>query len=298
MASSPSSISTLSPQYREFLEKYLAHARTRRDQHLREVELAFTEVRSSRLTEDTYTREELRSILDSLSTLLRSSVTKEIQSMTHANAEVLRSVFKEIDALNIHVHLDMRTFEDASAHASIAQLDRPALPPMGGSKLAPLGGGLGGSDPLALKEENLVLKDKLAKMQTQYTQFMREKTGLSEELEATKEQVRQLQQQVESQEVASSQSRHAQAEAAASASANAAASHAKEQVSAEMQKELDQWKSKCRELEDKVKKVQEDVDKKVMETPQFQNMRKMLESKNSELKRLREELAAKGGDAE
>eukprot|EP01116_Phalansterium_solitarium_P018837 TRINITY_DN5114_c0_g1_i1.p1 TRINITY_DN5114_c0_g1~~TRINITY_DN5114_c0_g1_i1.p1 ORF type:complete len:347 (+),score=126.27 TRINITY_DN5114_c0_g1_i1:49-1041(+) len=111
---------SLSPLHQEQLERYLKFAKFKRDQFLRDVQVAFKETRESRLNENHYTKEEVEEILESLSDVLKGDVARELQHVAHTTTVLLKMMFAQAETIMFDLYADTAQLENERLIKEIA----------------------------------------------------------------------------------------------------------------------------------------------------------------------------------
>lgn len=104
--------SHLNNRHRQQVVDYLKYFRTKREQHLREMQRTFDEVKDTRLLEDVYTHEDVVDIFDALQVLLKSNTSDELANFTHTSVLFIRQLFLQAEGHNIQLRIDTSKLDD------------------------------------------------------------------------------------------------------------------------------------------------------------------------------------------
>ena len=66
-----------------------------------------------RLLEDSYTEDDVRDLLGSLKTVVTTDMGRELEESSHTNALVLRQLFSQADAMELHFKVNTTNLENA-----------------------------------------------------------------------------------------------------------------------------------------------------------------------------------------
>lgn len=109
------------------LRVYLAFLRRKREQLLSEVAAEFTELKESRLLEETYTLDEVSGLLDGLQDAVRASVRSELLHISHSAALLLVQVLEQAGGPGAPpIELDVPRTEDGELLRAIAAFENDA----------------------------------------------------------------------------------------------------------------------------------------------------------------------------
>eukprot|EP00047_Mylnosiga_fluctuans_P017374 m.60809 g.60809 ORF g.60809 m.60809 type:complete len:241 (-) comp7048_c0_seq1:114-836(-) len=236
---------SLSEEHTKAIVEYLRFMRYKRGQRLRAIDGCFTDLKDSRLNEDTFTADEVASMIDGLSAVVHADVETELIDSAHSNVIILRQLFTQAAQSQLTLRPDISQAEQKSLLEEIAQFERESFAAVPTSKLkslsemsaAPVSTG-----PSAKEKE---LESALAAARA--------------EIEVLKR-------------------------------GAAAASSKGGQQQAAVEAELVSTKAQLTATQKDLASVLEDLDKKFQDTAQYTTMRKMLETKNQQLKDLRAQL--------
>lgn len=243
------------------------------------------------MLEDSYTTEDVESMLDGLCAVVKSNIQTELQNTSHCNVVLIRQLFRQAEKLGVELAADTATLENEFLLKQVAKWEdaskQPAAPLSGSGGMAvpkslpSLGDQMATMDKESQKitaqlneqsDENTMLRDRLQKMQIQCTSILKEKSQLAAELEQSRATVSQLESQTSGTPAATP------AAAAAPAPATAAAADGND---ASLQEQL-----RVRSLE--LEQARRDMTEKLNNSKQFVQMKKMVTDKNKKMKELRD----------
>eukprot|EP00730_Choanoeca_flexa_P012737 TRINITY_DN4570_c0_g1_i2.p1 TRINITY_DN4570_c0_g1~~TRINITY_DN4570_c0_g1_i2.p1 ORF type:complete len:277 (+),score=61.92 TRINITY_DN4570_c0_g1_i2:32-862(+) len=266
----------------ELLVKYLRFVRFKRAQHVKDVGAAFEEVIESRLTETTFTNDEVADMLTGLSIVVSGDIESELMHFSHVNVLMLRQVgprlgfdgtlftifalvymqlIKQAETWKLNFKLDVDSLEDRKELEQIAKFeqDRFAMGAASVQRLEPLNDGAGtalmSSEIDKLRAENDALRERCEAAEAKAMEAWKEKEDAKEQAGKLEAKLHRLEKE----------------------GADSLGSSDKDALS-KCQKDLEQARA--------------DLDAKLNKTSQFVNMMKMLESKNAQIKELRAQLDA------
>jgi len=302
----------LNGNHEEEVRKYLKFARYNRNQQLRSVDGCFSDLKESRLNEDTFTLDEVEEIIDNLQTVVRSSVDAELINDAHSNVLLLVQLFSQAEKWHLKLQADISELENQKLLKEIAEFEeneanpnksRNSLPQTSLSqkaKLEPLNEG--GSSALLqmeinrLKEENDQLKSKLTNVEKSAIATNKETTKLRNDLDQARQksntddsvQSQKTQEDVDllSDKIMSLSSELCKAE------------NAYQSKCSTLEEEVAQSKHYILALQHEIEVLTEESEKKFADTTQFKNLKKMLEQKNAQLKDLRKRLKSYEPDSD
>eukprot|EP00996_Jenningsia_fusiforme_P001865 NODE_2721_length_1135_cov_22.240331_g2499_i0.p1 GENE.NODE_2721_length_1135_cov_22.240331_g2499_i0~~NODE_2721_length_1135_cov_22.240331_g2499_i0.p1 ORF type:complete len:305 (-),score=88.18 NODE_2721_length_1135_cov_22.240331_g2499_i0:170-1084(-) len=270
----------LGPGTQEALRKIFQWAKKKRVLHVKDIEGEFFEYRAASLLDDSYNKADVTDILNSLLAILKVTIEKEQRDSSLAFGEIVKQILVQADKAGTPIDVDVIALDTPSVLGRMGSLEKslPGLPGIGGlgglgkpGGLAPKPAALApiGSTPPAptgpseneikVAEENEKMKDKLNKIQQQYTTMMQEKTKQSQELAKLKD----------------------------SASAGAAADSV---MVAKKDEEIANLKAQLERKESDIASSQKELTGKISESRQFTTLKKLLAQKTQQVKELRTQL--------
>eukprot|EP00049_Salpingoeca_infusionum_P018950 m.359456 g.359456 ORF g.359456 m.359456 type:complete len:268 (+) comp18583_c0_seq1:76-879(+) len=265
---------TLSQQSQDDIVKFLRFSRTQRAQCVHDVTQTFDELKESRLQDSTYTVEDVSDMIEGLSVVISSDVESELIRSAHANALLLQQVFTQAEKWKLNMNLDMGQMEDSAALKEVADFEQKVFLGLGGTKkLEPL---VEAAAPALVQQEMDRLKAELEASQTALAEQRSLTKASQEECIGLKSRVKELEAQLGS-----------------ASSAPASSSGVDSAQLAELQKEITELKASNASLAAQVEETTQALELKVSATPQFKNLKAMLDEKNQQIKQLRADLADK-----
>ncbi|XP_068250618.1 leucine zipper transcription factor-like protein 1 [Palaemon carinicauda] len=251
----------LNDHHRKNLSSYLRFCKYQRAHRLRSVDACFQDVKDTRIVEDTYTSDELIEILDSLADVVRAEVEGELIHDTHTNSLLLSQLFSQAQKWHLDLHVDTSDLENIELIEEVRKFEDLELqgrvvdmPSPQKKTLAPLNDG---GAPVAL-------------LQNRIQSLTEDNSELTEKLRALENQ---LSDEVEKMrlEMSSQNEMHE-------------VSH--EQLS----KDLVSYKNNLKQVKSQLMLAEKELEKKFSQTGAYQNMKKMLNKKNEQIKQMRQRL--------
>ncbi|XP_059145410.1 leucine zipper transcription factor-like protein 1 isoform X1 [Physella acuta] len=276
---------------------YIRFARYQRAQRLRAVDKCFEELKDSRLTDETFTIDEVTDMLDGLLAVVRSEVESELINTAHTNVLMSRQMLQQAEKWHLKLSTDISELENRELLEQIkefeerefsgAKKDKEFIP----KKLIPIND-TGLTQLLNMKideleSENEMLLQRLAKFDKEFTNNYERSKSLTSDLErlqselrakgtrpgATPEEVSEMSRQMAALQLQIDQERQ------------------KGQVSAEhAEQEMAKTKHELLKIREMLELAEKELEKKVSQTNPFKNLKQMLQRKNDQLKDLRKRL--------
>eukprot|EP00238_Polyblepharides_amylifera_P014346 CAMPEP_0196587034 /NCGR_PEP_ID=MMETSP1081-20130531/56218_1 /TAXON_ID=36882 /ORGANISM="Pyramimonas amylifera, Strain CCMP720" /LENGTH=324 /DNA_ID=CAMNT_0041909099 /DNA_START=61 /DNA_END=1035 /DNA_ORIENTATION=+ len=298
------------------VQAYLRFAKMKRDQHVKEVELAVTDVKDYKLDETMFTKDDVVDILDNLNEELQSSVEKELTNSAHSSALLLRLLFHQAESGGLELAVDTNKLENEFLLSEVKKTEELALSKPASAFLAKKTNlskiSASVTDPKIvaerdqLREEVQLQKDRLAKMQIATSNVTKEKIDLTEQinkmkLEATSQKgdfetsLRQREDDLLAKEEDFKKLQRSLEEADRAKNAFSQSAQDSQGASSQKVKELEGQISEVSE-ELRVKKLEleraeKQVSDKLNESKQFLTMKKMMQTKSQQVTQLRKRLA-------
>ncbi|XP_042888160.1 leucine zipper transcription factor-like protein 1 [Penaeus japonicus] len=291
----------LNEHHQASMAGYLRFTKYQRAQRLRSVDACFQDVKDTRLLEETYTSEEVVEMLDSLAEVVRAEVEGELIHATHTNSVLLSNIFAQaqkwhlelcVDTSNLEnqeLLEDIRKFEEAEAQGRLGMERKPSA-----RTLAPLGDQEG---PMALlhaeigrlTEENGEMKKRVEQAESKVTELSKAKTELMLTLQTTTDEFERVKKNVSSrptlEEVTELSDEVEKMRLELSTKVEA-----KEATEEQLQNDLSLSKQKLAQVKSQLQLAEKELEKKFSQTGAYQNMKKMLSTKNDQIKTLRKKL--------
>lgn len=290
----------LNDNHQNEIVNYLRFARYNRSQTVKSIDSCFSDVKDSRLIDDTYTIDEVIEILEGLCGVVKGEIELELTNASHTNVLLLRQLFSQAEKWHLKLQADISELENRKLLEEIAQFEENefsasksksvVMPNLSQkSKLQPLNEG--GNTALLqmeiskLQEENAKLKERAVMLEKKATDALDEKTKLSSDLSKARIDLnskgdapikvddRAIQDLTEKVSTLNQELKDAE-------------NIAKRKCSSTVE-ELANTKHYVLALQHEVELLNKEVDKKFSETSQYKNLKKMLETKNVQIKDLR-----------
>ncbi|XP_041372269.1 leucine zipper transcription factor-like protein 1 isoform X2 [Gigantopelta aegis] len=275
---------------------YMRFARYQRAQRLRAVDMCFDNVKDSRLTDETFTVDEVIDILDGLLAVVRGEVETELINTAHTNILMMRQMFIQAEKWHLKLQADISELENRDLLEQIKDFEEREFSgakretEFTPSKLAPLNE-TGGTALLHMKIEELQdeaarLQERIKLCETQMTDEQKRKVSLAADLAKSQAELR-GRKNVGSNEEADDL-RHKMAEL----ETDLKNSHLKNKNTAEgMETDLAGAKHELLRIREMLEMAEKELEKKVSQTAPFKNLKQMLMKKNDQIKDLRKRLS-------
>mmetsp|Transcript_20269 Transcript_20269/g.24214 ORF Transcript_20269/g.24214 Transcript_20269/m.24214 type:complete len:325 (+) Transcript_20269:106-1080(+) len=308
--------SPLSDEHEMQVQTFLYFSAQKRKLHLKEVASTVSDVKDYELDEPVYNKDDVTGLLDKLQDNLDNTVEKELAHASHTSGLLLRLLFLQAEASGLELEVDTNALENEALIAKIKDSEKSALEKTPSdfvkkaNRLKKVTGG--GTDPRivaerdSLKEELQVMKDKFQKLQLSTTTVLKEKTAMGEKITALQdgmnEKEKSYAQQLEEREEAvrkkeaevdrlqmDLEERERSAKKASASSSEAMASVSSDV--AELKKKMQGLEEELRVKTLEVQKCEEQITTKLNDSKQFQTMKKMMQTKSTQITELRKRLA-------
>jgi leucine zipper transcription factor-like protein 1 len=272
---------------------FLHFARSRRGRCLKSVEVEFQNLIESRLMDDTFTSEEVKDMVSGLCAVVKGEMETELIHASHTHSLLVAQLLQQAETWHLNMKVDISALENKELLETLAQYEQQqfsssALPDSAHkATLIPLDHS--GGDKLLqmqisrLEEENDKLQQRLRSVESKFAGALSERDELKKQLEATptiditptpqnddvialQETVAELQEKLYEKDTSSSSG------------------------NADMERELEEKSKELLKTKAELEAVRADLDRKFSETAQYANMRKMLSTKNDQIKELRSQL--------
>merc|ERR1711991_1289581 len=296
--------STLDAHVNAEVLKFLKFTRRKRLANLREVDGMFDDFVEDDLTEATYTRDEVVSLIRSLQRHVRTDVSSELTHVAHVTTVLLQQLHAQATKWYLRLSSDLAQLDDASLLAAVAAFESSHLSGQGAvpAALAP---------PEAFSDESLgLLRNRIAELEATVASLADEKDALqssvrdlssglvSDEnalaaahtvIEQLKAELAAGKETIARQEAALAQSVQGGAAGGEGASGPGAGVDAEEVES--LKTELLEAQAQERAHRIEVEQLRAELDAKVSKTSPFLSLKKMLRKKNDLIKSLRAQIA-------
>ncbi|KAK3882855.1 hypothetical protein Pcinc_012788 [Petrolisthes cinctipes] len=297
----------LSEEHQAAVAAFLRFTRYQRGQRLRSVDACFHDVKDTRLLEDTYTSEEVSEMLDSLAEVVRAEVEGELIHAVHTHSLLLSRLFQQAQKWHLALTVDTTDLENQELLEEIKKFEERenqpglSLDPATTSpnknratRLAPLTQndgpiGLLQAEMKRLTADNSELKVKLEQAQEKVAELSKMKTEVSMNLQSTQEELKRVKLMVAegpsagdvtelSDEVEMMRLQLGQ---------EAAEREASEE---ELAHNLTTSRQTLLQVKAQLQLAEKELEKKFSQTGAYQNMKKMLNKKNEQIKSMRKKL--------
>ncbi|XP_040191679.1 leucine zipper transcription factor-like protein 1 [Rana temporaria] len=276
----------LSEAHRAEVMSYIRFAQGKRQLRLKSVRSCFQDVVEGRLTEDTYTAEEVTDLLSGLQAAVLSEVELELLNSAHTNVLLLQQLFLQSQHWHLTLHTDVSELENRQLLERVAELERgqdPA-PSSAHPRLTPIEGPaqLLHAEISRLQEENDKLRGRLRTLEGRVTSALEDKNHALQELRRTAHQeeappprdVSQLEDALSSLKVELQKT---------------VGEHSATQR--KMEEDLTGTKHQLLRVREQLALAERELDRKFQETAAYRNMKDILGKKNEQIKELRRKLA-------
>ncbi|XP_033127337.1 leucine zipper transcription factor-like protein 1 [Anneissia japonica] len=289
----------LNEHHHEVVVNYLRFSRYLRTQNLKAVDSGFQELKDSRLTEDTFTADEVSEMLDGLQVVLRGEVETELINNTHTNVLLLRQLFQQAEKWHLLLQANISELENRELIEMIANFEdqefsgkaATAKPTFEMRKLNPLEGGgvqLLQNEIDRLTSENEKLKARLQQVEAKASEAFKDKSQLEADLQKTREELGMARNQQPSQASYDTSDLENQISSVKSEmEKNLLLSSTK---ASDLQGNLAETAHKLLEVQEQLRWSEKERDKKFSQTGAYKNLKSMLQTKNKTIKELREKL--------
>lgn len=286
----------LNEHHHEVVVNYLRFARYKRSHNLRGVEGCFQDVKDSRLTEDTFTADEVEDILDGLEAVVRGEVESELININHTNVLLLRQFFQQAEKWHLKLQADISELENRELIELIADFEEsqfsgaaPTKPTFEMKRLDPMESGdfqLLQNEIDRLTKENEQLKDRLKITEGKATDALDAKSKLQMELSDARNAKPNMAGEDNSEELSNLESQLAAAKIEAEKNLRMSSDKA-----GALEDDLVKTKHKLLEVQEQLELKGKELEQKFSGTATYKNLKAMLVKKNEQLKELRSRLS-------
>ncbi|XP_072139174.1 leucine zipper transcription factor-like protein 1 [Mobula birostris] len=288
----------LNEHHQNAVISYMRFARSKRALRLKTVDSCFQDLKDSRLTEDTFTVDEVTEILDGLKVVVHSEVESELINTTYTNVLLLRQLFCQAEKWYLKLQTDISDLENRELLEQVAEFEKTEFTSSGKKastevskpKLAPLNEG-GVSELLSkeitrLQEENDKLKSRLKTVEAQATNALDEKFKLECVLKDLEKSQGDQESKLKTQEIADLEATLARLKADFEKSLNKSSENQKS-----LENNLIATKHDLLKVQEDLLLAEKELEKKFQETAAYRNMKELLTKKNEQVKELRKRLS-------
>ncbi|KAM5125055.1 leucine zipper transcription factor-like protein 1 [Mantella aurantiaca] len=280
----------LSEQHRAQVVSYIRFAQGKRQLRLKSVRSCFQDVTEGRLTEDTYTAEEVTELLRGLQSAVLSELELELLNSAHTNVLLLQQLFLQAQHWHLPLHTDISELENRQLLEQVAELEKgpdPAPNPAPKPRLAPLDGPsqLLHAHIARLQEDNDRLRGRLRTLEGQVTSTLDDKKSAECAL-------RDLRRLVQEQEAPPPRDLTHLEDALSSLKVEFQKTVGEHNASQrQLEGDLTGAKHQLLRVQEQLTMAERELNYKFQETAAYRNMKDMLSKKNEQIKELRRKLA-------
>jgi len=284
MSSQMDVTSHLNSSHKQQLTNYLKFFQSKINEQAKEIEAAFEDSKEMRLLEEMYSKDDVVNIIDGLRDVLQSTIRSEFEKYSHQSALFLRHLFLQAEGHSVTLSVNTAELEDAVLLSGIKKLELEDkkkqtvadLPDVSGSKkLAALGNAPDVKLVTRLKEledQHKSLQTRFDKLQQQYMSTSREANELKESKDDLSRQVVDLKRDMTNLQSNNTKATFTELET----------------IRGELSRYKRDSEDKTKRLETELKATQEQLSDRINKSPQFVQMKQMLQTKNQQLKDARQ----------
>ncbi|XP_063878815.1 leucine zipper transcription factor-like protein 1 [Scylla paramamosain] len=294
----------LSEEHRASVSSYLRFNKYQRAQRLRSIEACFQDVKDTRLVEDTYTVEEVMELLDCLGDVVKAEVEGELLHACHTNSLLLTKLFKQAQKWHLTLSADTSDLENQELLEEIKNFEEKegqhgragSIPSPKKRTLAPITEAEG---PLALLQaeiqrlmrENADLSHRVQEAEKKVSEVAKGKTEASLNLVVAKDELNRIRQSLANRPTSEDVTELCnEVERMRMQLSNEIEAH--EATQDQLAHDLSSSKQNLQQVKAQLQLAEKELEKKFSQTGAFQNMKKMLNKKNEQIKAMRKKLSA------
>mmetsp|Transcript_4408 Transcript_4408/g.6074 ORF Transcript_4408/g.6074 Transcript_4408/m.6074 type:complete len:286 (-) Transcript_4408:436-1293(-) len=262
----------LNPEHQDQIRQFLKFFRSKREVALQALSHDFEDIKSDRLYEDMYSQDDVVDLLDNLFEMTQSTVKTELANTVNMTVLLMKQLFEKADEQDVHLEMDTGAIEDQALLNEIENMNvnAPAAtkqPTM--NKLVSIKDEHAKlvNDSEQLGKTNQQLQERFNALQAQTSEILKEKSALARQVTELNSKIRMM--EIEN------EGRESEAKEIA---------QAKNEIDPELQQEIDALKGELSE-------AKEENAKKLNESKQYAQMRKIINTKSEQIKELRQRLA-------
>lgn len=294
----------ISDEHQDLALTYLKFAKLQRLRRLKVVSRCFEDLMESRLTEETYTADEVGDILNGLCSVVTAEMESELINTAHTNVVLLQQLFRQAEQWHLRLHIDVSKLEDGNEIEKVRDFEDTVSASKAESLQAWQSGKAKKLDPLEdsqgpvailkkeienLKSENEVLRSRLRSVEGQASEILKQKSEIAEalfvkqrEVEGIKKhQEHEIDESVELMEDQMNKMKQEMEESLRKSS----------DTQKHLEKDITVIKQKLLEVQAQLDLAEKELERKFSQTTTYNNMKKMLVAKNDQIKELRTALA-------
>ena len=250
-------LNLLSNDSRNQMVKYLKFFRDKKESSLRQIEKEFSDVKMDRLNEDMYSREDIEEILDFLKSGMRTHSSHNVSMLINMGALVIGQLLEDAKSKDVILEIETSSIENERLLEAVEKMSLVSLPKTN-TRIDALPSFK--QDAKAMRDEterlegsNQVLQNQLKSLEKQSMKLGKEKLDLMTQIEELKLKMDQSSDSVSKTDDADNNER-------------------------------------IRKLQDDLNVAQEENEKRVGSTSQFQQMKKIMQSQSKKIAAMRKKL--------
>ncbi|KAI8778578.1 leucine zipper transcription factor-like protein 1 isoform X1 [Biomphalaria glabrata] len=272
---------------------YIRFARYQRAQRLRAVDVCFEELKDSRLTDETFTIDEVTDMLNGLLEIVRSEVESELINTAHTNVLMSRQMCMQAEKWHLKLSTDISELENRELLEQIREFEEREFSgakkekEFVAKKLMPIND-TGLTQLLNLKidelqSENEMLLQKLSKFDKDFTNNYQKTKSLASDLERLQAELNEKSSRGATQEEIAKMNRQME-----ELQLQLEKEHKKSAKKSDQ--EIADTKHELLRIREMLELAEKELEKKVSQTVPFKNLKHMLQKKNDQMKELRQRL--------
>ncbi|XP_071512789.1 leucine zipper transcription factor-like protein 1 [Panulirus ornatus] len=289
----------VNPAHQACMARFLRFTKYQRAQRLRSIDACFQDVKDTRLVEETYTSEEVTEMLDALADVVQAEVESELIHAARTNSLLLARLFQQAQKWHLELTVDTSDLENQELLEEIKKFEEQQARVMDKSSpkkrtLAPLQEGDG---PLGLlqaeiqrlSQENADLTAKLQQTESKVTEVTKGKTEMTLDLQAARDELNKLKKNVTSRPTTEEVTELCD-EVEKMRLQLATQKEVQEAAEDQLAKDLTSSKQTLLQVKAQLQLAEKELERKFSQTGAYQNMKKMLNKKNEQIKAMRKKL--------
>ncbi|XP_059487790.1 leucine zipper transcription factor-like protein 1 [Neocloeon triangulifer] len=289
----------LNSHHTDVVANYMAFTKLQRVQNLRTIDGLFQDVFDSRLLDSSYTVDEVQDILYSLRKLLKGELESGLMDVNHMNVLLLQQLFSQAENWHLRLEINLSELQNRSLLEVVKEIDLNGFIPKE-NRLKKLDDP---NDPIGLLqleikrlEKDLARYEKETKSLNQQIQKMEKELGAKQNDEGQHELIEELHEKIAifQKKVQELEQKLKDAENNISIKDTQKTS----EPTSDDDHELRATREKLIQTQCQLKLAEQELERKFKETTAFLNMKKMLDTKNAQIKLLRNQLKENEDDFE
>mmetsp|Transcript_32363 Transcript_32363/g.79892 ORF Transcript_32363/g.79892 Transcript_32363/m.79892 type:complete len:305 (+) Transcript_32363:225-1139(+) len=109
------------------LQAYLRFAKAKRDENVREVDLAFSDVREFKMEDSVYTKDDVKVMINEANEEVKNTVEKELVNNAYVTGVLLKSLFAQAEEGGVELTIDTNKLEDMVLLQDVKAIEKVAL---------------------------------------------------------------------------------------------------------------------------------------------------------------------------